>query len=247
MNTYLDIAKKTVVENRKPLVMGVGVYLGVCLLIGAWAGAYQSGGNITELILYIFMSTFVAQIAASLIFSDLKTKERRIATFMTPAPAFAKVLPRFIGATLGAAVVMIAGLYILELGRIVSCGIFNDVWPSVININQVLFYGNAPSETAWMVAGMIGVFLMAQCTFVLGSALAPKYAFIKTLICMWLAGAIFLTCVMSLTNMTSYSIIVTDFKPIAVTGVILLYVFSAVMLWGAYWRFKRGTVTYKLF
>lgn len=95
-NTFLLAMRHDFIENRKGLLLGLGVVWGIYFLFGALLGYNGRGGGDSELVACLFFAVAFSCIGASLAFSNMKTKEGRISTLMLPATAAEKFLVRWI-------------------------------------------------------------------------------------------------------------------------------------------------------
>ena len=83
-NMFMAMFRKMLVENRRRILILGGGYFTLCMLMGCWMGFFRMNLD-AEIILYFLTAIFALTLAASITFSDLKTKQGRIAFLMQPA------------------------------------------------------------------------------------------------------------------------------------------------------------------
>ena len=242
--------KKEIIENRKPLLLGVGGIWGFCLLIGCFLGYNTYGGSAGELFTFTLAFLAIGCIAASVSFSNLKNKDTRIASILVPDTPFDKFFIRWLAVVPALCCVMIAGFYITELARIITFKLTYDAvfvencgsYCKVLNLWTMLAnpaMGNSLRSTFAM------SYFFSQSFYILGAVLWPKLSFIKTFAAMWVLQTLFSIVVVSIdriniavnfdTNSFLWCVAATEFV-ITVAVYVLAYI-----------RYRNTQVVYKLF
>ena len=179
-NRLTLMIRKLAVERQRLFLMIILSYVGATLFLGMWGGLTNAAGSAVSTGLFTFCFVILSQVFASFTFSDLKTKEGRIEFIMEPASTASKFFPRVIGVALGLILFFFIGFYACETGRILTGGLFYGSWGSYINVFSIAGDGGVE-----FIALISAGFLFTVSVYTLGSALWPRYSFIKT------AGALF--------------------------------------------------------
>lgn len=210
------VFKKYITENWKMLVYGAGAYLAFWAMIGAWLGWVETGTGEGGFIAYIFVSSTVLTVLASLMFRDMNGKEKRISTLMTPASASDKFWIRFIFSIPVPMILAFAGYFIFEWFRMLACLGLNGY-------TQPFFYPSMPTEADMMCVIFCGVssYLLTLSLYSVGAICWPKYSFLKTTALEFGIQMIFLTIATILVNVNF----------ILITGILLTENDALTMLW----------------
>lgn len=195
-------------ENWRRLVLqvlvGFGVLLAAALLSGltnrqsyrwiATDGAVwmHDPGLSTELPFFIFLSMIFAAISASMVFKDLASKEGRIYRLTSPASQLEKYLVGIVIYVVAFIVLLVGGIILADGVRVVLFRLFT---PWGIYVKAIIPYmveecvndSDAPTVYTLFALAM----LFGQSLFVIGSAVWPKGAFIKTAIAIGIIGMIY--------------------------------------------------------
>lgn len=164
--------KKFLTEKRRTLLIGAGAYIGISILIGIWAGLMGAVAD-GEMVLYIFMAGMLCTVSASMLFSDMATKEGKISLLMTPARISDKFLARLLTVVPGSFAVAIIGFYAMAGSIIVAHGFSYGIWVKMSPIGLDLCCAES--------AMLFSMFLLNLSFFIYGAVAWPKKSFIKTL------------------------------------------------------------------
>ncbi len=131
---------------------------------------------------YAFAFPIALAISASFMFEGLSTKQKRIATLMTPGTIFEKYLARFIIYIFGTTILFGAGCLIADYIRYIVFSLsyigYNIVhpidyiygWEWIMTLNNNMYY-----ITLYLTGVLFGASL-----FTLGSSVWPRVSFVKT-------------------------------------------------------------------
>jgi len=236
-NMFMAMFRKMLVENRRRILILGGGYFALCMLMGCWMGFFRMNLD-AEIILYFLTAIFALTLAASITFSDLKTKQGRIAFLMQPASVCAKTLPRMIGMTAGALIAGVAGFYFMDVVRWLFEGITYSEWDGVRNPFS-LIPGHEFGEAAYIFFAM---YLFNISVYTLGSALAPKLSFLKTTCVMFAIQFVFVfgLSMWIKTNTIIHWDIQGNWLQYTIIGI--FYAISIVLFYCAYLRIRRMTL-----
>lgn len=244
--------KKDIIENRKSLLFRVGGIWGICISIGAFLGYYALGGSYGELMSFSFLFLLLGCVIASISFSNLINKDKRIASILVPDTSFDKFLIRWLAVVPLLCCVAIAGFYLLELSRIAVFKLSYDAdmvahsgsYCNVLNLWEAF----GPKNTS-MDGSLRGTFIMSyffsQSFYILGAVLWPKLSFLKTFAALWVLQTLFSIVVFSIDRINLAVNFDTNMFLWCVTG--FEFVVTIVIYWLAYLRFRGTQVVYKLF
>lgn len=181
---------------------------------------------------------------ASMMFSDMKTKEGRLSVLMMPATSAAKFWPRVIAASFGTIIVMLMGIFCEEIGRFLGNLIMRYDSFEFVSIPEN-FIGDKYS-ISMSVAGA----LMQLSIYFYGAILWPKSSFIKTtgvLVCISMLvssiGGVIIGSI--LYNGYRFELLVSEETLFWIVFLIVIAV-SVLLVWLAYRRFKNSTLMYGL-
>ncbi|MDE5880319.1 MAG: hypothetical protein K2J78_08605 [Muribaculaceae bacterium] len=257
-NTFALLVKKELVDNRKPLVLGLIGIWATYILLGAFLGYVKTMVPV-ELFLFCFFGGMILTIGASLAFNNMKSKEGRINTIMLPVPVHQKFIVRWLATVPLLLIVVLIGCLLGDWARIVVYKLmlrFSDYSPAydsyyvdttAISFIITNYVQEREAIGIMLISGFWGV-VCSQAIYFLGSVVWPKLSFIKTWAAMQVLGVIFaMVFVPFLIN------IKFDFAfDLSYAG--LLWIINIVGLlfcigiyWLSYERFKRSQVIYKLF
>lgn len=256
------LMKKYISENWRLLAMGIGLIFGAMILIESlisvtnysrytleWDIRYEVGGIIWDPAwssvesLFFFMLFILGSVCACMAFSGLSNKEKRIYSIMFPANTFEKYLVRFIIHVPAFVVVYIAAFYVGELVRVgVTSSLIDDTRMLSVMDFKYIFTNLRTGEINENSVFSILIFIGVQSTFVLGSILFHKNAFVKTFVAGVLVFIIFFLIVfgtmewLTPENYRPYDISLTGVYAIFMTIFLGLALFNYVL---AYFRFKE--------
>ncbi|MCM1369099.1 MAG: hypothetical protein NC204_01875 [Candidatus Amulumruptor caecigallinarius] len=169
------VTKKYLTENRRMLLITAGSYLGFSFLIGSWMAIMGIPPSEGMNAFYMFLSGLACAIVASMMFSDLGSKEKRISVLMTPAKASDIFLVR-LAAVLPCMILLVyAGLLLFNYSCILFIGMQSGYYPDFPHLYNFRY------EDALMLCMGIAMFLFNESLFIFGAVAWPKKSFIKTL------------------------------------------------------------------
>ena len=249
-SSFLLLVKKELIDNRKALLLGVGALWICCILIGALLGFNGRGGGEGEVMIFAFMFGAFGCIAASVAFSDMKSKVGRISAIMLPATAFEKFIVRWIAVVPILFGLMIAGFYIGDLTRIFVSWVadvpipYGTSYHHITNPWTALYFHNGMLN-----AIMITGYLSLQAPFFFGAILWPKLSLIKTIAALWIIQIIIGIFMVTIpwSSMLYHIYDNTWAAKVQTTILVTNIIISLGFYFLTYWRFKRSQVTYKLF
>lgn len=190
-------------ENRRFLLLGAGTMLGAsliislfCLLVFNYTASYYYNNNVDPaidfMVIWYSIALFVfGSVGASMMFSDLRTRQGRIHALMMPANSSEKIISRGIIFIILLPVVMYLCMFIAESLRCVFESVIigdhenaapvtplyaifwhPEIMKNFINNSHPVLYASM-----WIA----GYFLVLS-FFVLGSVIWPKASFIKSFV-----------------------------------------------------------------
>lgn len=187
------LTKRTVVENRRNILITLGVMFGMILLVSVlftkmfehdydWRG--EERGAILWLV-YAWISAIVMQITGSLTFSCMSTKSKRIANLMLPARQSEKFFGNCLIYVVGGNLALILSLILADSLSAMIFG-FAPGWyylPQNLDFSEIIAeMPYACNFIAICVLGLLFFYLMGQSIYVLGSAWWPRKSFLKTFV-----------------------------------------------------------------
>lgn len=187
------LLKRYFAQNRRSLLMVLAVFFGLMLFIGLMISRYVDGAP-ERLSMYWFIAIWITILAytitASLTFSSLTTKQRRLTEMMVPATKFEK----FTTCIIIYVIIFPVAIWISDAAAdILSAVVFGHL-PSIFYFFSILdeFNFEGLSDTIgavhaffFIVALLYGIILFSQSIYTLGSAWWPKKSFIKTSLVMY--------------------------------------------------------------
>ncbi len=221
------------VENKKSLMLSVGAAWVILILLGAFTGHFGNENSwytpIHRLNNFIaaciFTSLLLGQIAASLTFTSMKTKQTRLDTLMLPSSALEKFFVRITIYTLIFHVVLIVGIIIGDFFR----NLFIAPHNSVLLIANLDWFFDTPNYTG----SLLSFYIFTLATYTFGSSISPRYSFLKTTI------AVFIINIVALIFISSFNIYKISW--IDETTITIFFLISAVILYVAsYFRFAKS-------
>ncbi len=237
-NMFMAMFRKLLVENRHRILILGGGYFALCMLMGCWMGFFSMNLD-AETALYFATSCLMVTLAASMTFSDLKTKQGRIAFLMLPASASAKTFPRLLAMTGGILIAGTVGFYFMDVVRWLLEGLVYHTWDGIRNPFSLI----PNSEYGEFAYVCLAMYLFNVAVYTLGSAIAPRLSFLKTT-CVMFAIQFVLVFILSMW-IRSNTIISWDIEgnwlPYTIIG--MFYVISAVLFYCTYLRIRKMTLT----
>lgn len=245
-NGFWAISRKMLSEHRRGILSATLAYLGLWIAVGLFWGIVGLYDSETIILFYLLIGSIGALAFASMMFSDMKTKEGRLAVLMLPATTAAKFWPRVIAASLGTIVVMIAGIFCEEIGRLLGNLIMrrhNDFFEFVSIPENFI-------DDTYSITMLIAVALMQLSIYFYGAILWPKSSFIKTtvvLVCVSMlistVGGIIISSI--LYHGYRFELLVSENTLFWIVFSVVIAI-SALFIWLAYRRFKSSTLMYGL-
>ncbi len=191
------LLKKDFVENSKMMFLGAFGLFGMLTLIYVLIPYWGFRNIVTP-----FFLTTGCGIAASLMFTQLRTKQGRISNFMLPATTFEKYLEQFLVYVVGFVLLFFACGYAAELVR---CIVAPVIWGEMEGFLKLSEFNNpfaimtagidsqreALEEVfyhdtldfievrAWLLAFFVVGTLFSQALFALAATLWPKFSYLK--------------------------------------------------------------------
>lgn len=197
LHRFVDLCRKEMVENWRTYILRSVMVYGVMAIVFIWSGYLQYEEiNMSipreidpiwkfEFIVFLWGLVIWGAISASFAMERMKTKTSRTVVLMTPATMFEKFFSRWLVATCGFIVVFLIAFKMADWTRVL---VYTLKFPGTDVIssfpllqlcnNSGLFYEASADHN--MVSLFISGYLVVQSFFLLGSAIWPKNALIKT-------------------------------------------------------------------
>ena len=232
------VVKKDFIENRRSILGALGGYFAVLALTGMWFGYFQWNTATSEILVYCMICSLMLSIASSPNFSNMKDKQGRLSYLMMPATAAEKFWPRILGATVGLWITAVAGYFLFSVCATLVDGLTKGSWSWIEGWKFIFSFGGKDCIYGFVI--LISGILFNQSAYILGSALWPKYSFLKTLLALsalQIVGSIVL-----ITGVTHWGTawllhINEDLLLWGLAGVNLLI--CAAMIWGSYTKMRN--------
>ncbi|MDR0891279.1 MAG: hypothetical protein LBN24_01520 [Mediterranea sp.] len=271
MSRFALLCKKDLMENWKKNLFRLIVMYGALTIIFLWYGYfnYKSFDCIVdqplaavfsnledsqcsfEMVALVWTLFLMGTISASFLMEPMKTKTSRIAELTLPATPFERFIVRWLVFTVGFLLVYFLLFRLADWTRV---AVFSIAYPKADAIRSLpMFDYLVGSQTGhWtLVPGalqlwlLILLYLFVQSLFVLGSALWPKNAFLKTFavgFILFVVYALIVTGeVMWLTDrhtsLPNFWTLTTSWGAIGVLSVLTIFCWTL-----AYFRFKESEV-----
>lgn len=199
LHRFVGLCRKEMVENWKVNLLRSVMTYGMLAIIFLWSGYLKysdidihfqpEADPIWRSELNIFLVGIVAWgcISASFMMERMKSKTNRIATLMTPATMFEKFFSRWLIYTIGFILMFVIAFKLADWTRV---AVYALQYPDIEAIapvslfhlvgNSGVYYSPFNSCTEFLM--VLSLYFMSQSFFVLGSAIWPKNAFIKTFV-----------------------------------------------------------------
>lgn len=258
------VLKKYISENWRQLAMGAGLVFGamiICECLIGFTGAeyykadlldrFQTGERIIDPLwhqvetIFFFMLFILGSVCASMMFSGLGTKEKRIYSIMFPADQLEKYAVRFVIYVLIFPVLYLVAFYVGELVRmgLLTCMAESTDCLFVMPMDHIFILPKGELDTSNIISVLI--FFAVQSAFALGSILFPKGSFVKTFV----LGAVILVLFFLVVTGTSMVFTPENNRPTPLNQeqfeIMIMSIFSAIILFNyimAYYRFKEMEV-----
>lgn len=244
--------RKEILDNRKSLLLAVVTAWGLCILFGSLLGFIGRGGGLIEVTFFFLMIQFIANIYASLTFSNMKSKESRISTLMLPASAFSKFFVRWTIAVPGVALICLSGFYIGDSFRMLVDWIIMER-PAGSNyyhlVNPFTLLPALGFDSPTLTANVVLSYVFGQALYVFGSILWPRLSFIKTFACIYVIEMILGIIALTIDKVFSFSLDFDSafFRNLDIWGIVVQSSLILLLYWLSYRRLRESEVVYKLF
>lgn len=272
MSRFLDYCRKDLVENWRTNALRLVVMYGALAVIFIWIGYLEyhwDARNATFFLERLQMSdsqykdpVWVAQfgvgcflifvmgaLSASFVMEFMKDKRRRISALMLPATTFEKYFSRWIIYTLLFLLAYVVAFVLADLTRVF---IYSLAYPDFTQVIQTFPYGRLSDEkmfapffsTGRWILFSFSFYFAVQSVYVLGSALWPKNAFVKTSAALIVVISIFVGVLFSLVNSLDFGPYGPKMDNDTVMALFTCLQFAfAVFCWvTAYYRLKESEI-----
>lgn len=252
MPRFLNYCQKDWVENwRKNMLRLVAMY-GALTVFFIWAGriwrrpSFSSELWQNEFGVGCFMIFAMGTLSASFVMEFLKDKRRRLSALMLPATAFEKYLSRWFLYTFVFLLAYALAFVLADLTRAFISSLFGT------GVTSIFPYGQLTNETMFPPFFSTGrgtlfsfsFYFAVQSAYVLGSALWPKNAFIKTSAALIVVISIFVAVLVSLVKSLTFGPYGPDMEEETVMTLFTCLLFAfAIFCWvTAYYRLKEAEI-----
>ena len=274
MPRFLDYCQKDLLENWRTNVLRLVVMYGALAVIFIWISYlrydYWDSSNATFYLEKLQMSDsqyrdpvwdaqfgvgcfyilIMGTLSASLVMEFMKDRRRRISALMLPATTFEKYFSRWLIYTLGFLLAYAVAFVLADLTRVF---IYSLVYPDFTQAIQTFPYGHLADEnlfgpifsTGLNTLVCFSLYFAVQSLYVLGSALWPKNAFIKTSAALIVVNSIFVTVLVILVDSLHfgpYAHFVMEEETALTLVTCLLFVFAIFCWVTAYYRLKEAEI-----
>lgn len=207
---FVNVCRKEMVENWKSLLLRLVMMYGTLAIVFVWNAylVYSPQRGIEwetvgiwdcEIMAFAWGIVVMGCFSASFIMERMKTKNSRTATLMLPATQFEKFFARWLIFTFGFLFAFLVAYRLADWTRIV---LMMMVFPGADSVAQVPLFSHLVGErdmvdtlftsSGDLMLGVRGYFFLQSC-YVLGSAIWPKNAFVKTFAAMMAIFIVYVT------------------------------------------------------
>lgn len=271
MSRFLDYCQKDLVENWRTNVLRLVVMYGALAVIFIWMGYLENRWDSSNATLYLeklqmagsqyrdpvwsgqfvvgcFLVFVMGALSASFVMEFMKDKRRRISVLMLPVTMFEKYFSRWFIYTLLFLLAYAVAFVLADLTRVL---IYSLAYPDFTQLIQTFPYGRLGDETMFpsffstgrWVLFSFSFYFAVQSAYVLGSALWPKNAFIKTSAALIVVISIFVAVLVSLVKSLHFGPYTPMEEETAVTLCTCLLFAFAIFCWvTAYYRLKEAEI-----
>lgn len=265
LHRFVSLCRKEMVENWRIYILRSIMVYGIFAIIFIWNGYFQYANMgalthhrvdpILELEYWMFFLGLIilGGISASFAMERMKTKTSRLLVLMTPATVFEKFFLRWLLATCGFIFVFLIAFKLADWTR---AGIYMLAFPDIDVISSFPLWklcchsggccgdlSGGDSYTALFVSG----YFLIQSSFLLGSVIWPKNAFVKTFAALACVLIVYILLAVGITQLflpaDSYvpnpGISEATMRHIVITFNVSLMLFNWVL---AYFRFKESEI-----
>ena len=272
MPRFLDYCQKDLIENWRTNVLRLVVMYAALAVIFIWMGYLEYhwdpnnatfylekfrmddsryrdpvwGGQFAMGCLLVFV---MGALSASSVMEFMKDKRRRISALMLPATTFEKYFSRWFIYTL---VFLLAYAVAFVLADLTRVFIYSLAYPGYAEVIQTFPYGRLADEDLFPPLFSGGVptlfsfsfYFAVQSLYVLGSALWPKNAFVKTSAALIVVISIFVAVLVSLVKSLHFGPYGPDMgeETLMTLFTCLLFAFAIFCWVTAYYRLKEAEI-----
>lgn len=272
MPRFLDYCQKDLVENWRTNVLRLVVMYGALAVIFIWMGYLEYHWDLRNATFYLerlqmsdsqyrdpvwgaqfgvgcFLIFIMGALSASFVMEFMKDKRRRISALMLPATMFEKYFSRWFIYTLVFLLAYAVAFVLADLTRVL---VYSLAYPDFTQVIQTFPYGRLGDETLfphffstgrWTLFSF-SFYFAVQSAYVLGSALWPKNAFIKTTAALIVVISIFMAVLVSLVKSLTFGPYGPDMEEETVMTLFTCLLFAfAIFCWvTAYYRLKEAEI-----
>lgn len=248
LNNFILVAKKDFIEHKKTILIAVGSMIGVCIVSGAYMGYLGMGGGYGELGFYCFLLGISGYAFASVMFSDMKSKQSRISTLMLPASSFEKYMVRWIAFVPVLFLISVMAFYLGDLSRYIVGKIMSSNYDMRVAplINPWDGLCLLPLDEVRIPYSALSTYFFYQSIFLFGAILWPKLSFVKTVGAIWVMQTVLVTIMMIFPDIIHSMHFQNDSTPFIISGIIV-NILTLVCYYLAYLKFKKSEVNHRLF
>lgn len=238
-NNFCLCFKKMLIEEKKTLLLNLSVCTGLCVVFGLLVGFAGGIPNEETTVFYVMGAGLACAIAASTIFRNVQTRQDKISTLMTPASAAEKFWPHYLTAVPGMLIVAVAGYFIFSYCIVLGHGITFDMWTTMFMPDF-----NRHSAGYEILLVICTIYLFNEGVFVLGAAIWPKKAFLKTTLAMVAIWFVFTTSLIFLARFipSSHATYIISDEALTWGLFVSSLLFNVGATWGGYLVFKKTTL-----
>jgi len=183
------LTRRDLVENRRNLLMTLGVMFGLLLLVAilvtkmnvdSLSPSFPSaeGRGVVVWVTFFYLSMLVVQVLGSLTFSNLSLKVKRINALMLPVAQSEKFMSRILIYIVGGNIALIVSLFLADALSALLFGMAPGF--TFMPITEMLFCVRNVELSLATIFVIVFVMLFIQSIYMLGSALWPRLSFLKT-------------------------------------------------------------------
>lgn len=186
---FLMLLKKYIVENNRRILLSFGALFAVLALCGFLGGVISAGGNIQlGQFLYPLLMSTLGMVGASVMFSEMKSKQGRTSLLMEPANAIEKFIVRWLVWVVASMLLFWPAFEVAELMRRLGTALVHGHFIPMQFAEFRMFNGCNTMAQGYMLIS--AGYLCTQSFFVLGAILWPRLSFIKTIIATWVLQSV---------------------------------------------------------
>lgn len=260
MPRFVNLCRKDMVESWRSNLLRIALMYGVMITVLLWTGYFTyadktllvGDDNVQSFTAVFFMWSLWAFgcLSASFTMEKMKSKTSRLSTLMTPATSFEKYFSRWLVFTVAFLAVFLITFWLADHTRVLVYRLCYPDLKDIATAPMSYFVGDDTNHftlfrSADNFAMVLSLYFFCQSSFVLGSTIWPKNAFLKTFV----AGAIiFITYVLFILWMNDlFNIGATLDRSVdkEMVWIALTIVFSICTLFNwtlAYFRFKESEI-----